>query len=63
MALATVSAVVLVSAVWRLYFCPQIPDWVIWEDSAFADAAGQYEIELHHKIGRASCRERVFITV
>ncbi len=38
MALATVSAVVLVSAVWRLYFGPQIPDWVIWEDSAFADA-------------------------
>ncbi len=55
MALATVSAVVLVSAVWRLYFCPQIPDWVIWEDSAFADAAGQYEIELRHKTVRVRC--------
>ena len=55
MALATVSAVVLVSAVWRLYFGPQIPDWVIWEDSAFADAAGQYEIELRHKTVRVRC--------
>lgn len=49
MALATVSAVVLVSAVWRLYFGPQIPDWVIWEDSVFADATGQYEIELRDR--------------
>ena len=55
MALATVSAVVLVSAVWRLYFCPQIPDWVIWEDSVFADAAGQYEIELRQKTVRVRC--------
>ena len=49
MALAAVSAVIFVSGMVWLHFHPGIPDWVMWEESVFADSTGQYEVSLRGK--------------
>ncbi len=49
MALATVSAVLFILWEAGLLF-PKIPLWVRWEETAFMDNTGAYEIILHNKV-------------